>query len=343
VIVLRGNILTLGLVAASISAMSGVLVWLCLDRLLPFVFLLSPFFLILSIPVGLPILYCWRCFGYKSALWAAGFSTLFLHLALPISFASMMALQLIVPAAFIATIADLRLHYAPPNNPPKGKVGGKVDFIPLSVLLSTTALLVAITTIILAAVLNNTPSITLLLDDSIGEMVRILTLMRTIPPQQISQFELLLRFDNHALIIRIFALYSFVIALTNFYIASRLKKDLSPLHRPRDYWPDGAASAPRSQLVLLVGATLLSFLPIDRTWQNCLDIVSMLLLLSFTLTGLAAIHLITRGKVWRPFLLTAVYAGLFLLFTSFVLAFWGIFVSTTPLLQRYKNRLKPPF
>jgi len=328
----RGNIFGITLMAATISAMFGMIIWLCLDPLLPFVFLLSPFFLLLSLPVGLPILYCWRGGGRKPALWAAAFSSLFLYVGLPNNFALMMMLQLIVPAAFMAAIADLRTESTPRS---------EGDFIPLSTILSTTALLITITTIILAVFLNNSPSLNQLLDNSINEMVRILTLMRTLTPQQISQFELLLRFNNYALIVGIFAFYSFVTALTNFYIASRLKKDLPSSRRPRDYWLYSASSLPQIQVVLLIGATIFSFLPIQEpTLQNCLDIISTILLLSFTLTGLASIHFMTRDKIWRPFLLTVLYGGIILFFSSLALAFLGVFVSTTPFLQRYKNKLK---
>jgi len=332
----RSNILSLSLAAAAISALAGILIWLCLDRLLPFIFLLSPFFLLLGIPVGLPILYCWRIAGGKAALWAAAFSSFFLYVALPGNFALIMVLQLIVPAAFIAAIADLRSRYVPKGINP---------FIPLSAILSTTTLLITITALIFAIFLTNTPAITLLLDNSINEMVRILTLTRALPSLYIIQFEISSRADNYVLIIGIFALYSFIVALTNFYLASRFRHDVSPERRPRDHWPYSVSHGSRIQIVLLLGATLVSFfapsLSLNDTVRNCFDILSMMLILSFTLTGLAAIHLISHDKVWRPFLLTTIYCGLVLLFASLSLAFLGVFVSSTPYLQRYKNSLKP--
>jgi len=330
----KGNSLSASLIAAIASAMAGGVIWLCVDQLLPFIFILSPFFLLLSIPVGLPILVCWRYLGAKSALWAAGFSTLFLFVVLPSSFAFLILLQLIAPVSFVATIADLR---TPPS------LSNRENFIPLSAILSSTTLLVTISNLVLAAFVNNSSHITALLDSSLGEMMRILTLMRTISPSQISQFEMLLRLENHALVVKMFALYSFVAVFLNFYIASRINTSLSKHQRPRDFWPYNATSLPRIQIVLLVGAVLLSRLSINATLQDCLDVLIMMLTMSFSLTGLAAIHLISRTKTWRPLLLCVIY-GLFLpLFASFILAFWGMFVSSTSFLQRYKNNLQPPF
>jgi len=327
VIKYQGNILSLILVTATISALSGIFIWM-----LPFVFFLSPFIVLLGIPVGLPILYCWRHWGHRAAFASAAFSTLLLCVALPWHFAFLFVLQLIVPAVFIAAIADLQLNSTRTS---------KRAFIPLSTILSTIALLIAIIALILAVFVSNAPSLILLLDNSIKEIVEVLTLTRAISPLQISQFDLALRLDNYGLIVRMLALYSFVIALTNFYIASRLKHTVLPARRPRDHWPYSASSLPRIQVFLLVGASILLFFPLNATLQNCLDILSMVLLVSFTLTGLAAIHLITWNKAWRSTLLIVVYCGLGLLFGSLILAFLGIFFSSTPFLQHYKAQIKP--
>jgi len=321
------------LVAATVSAMFGIILWWCFDGLLPFIFVLSPFLLVMSQPISLPILYCWRYFGDKSALWAAVLSALFLFVAIPSAFAFVLMLQLLAPAAFLAVIADRRTQTA---------VASRGGFIPLPILVSSTSLFLAATSIVLTAFLMNTPDIAAFFDRSISEMTRMLTLMGTLPPNQIIQFDMLLRFDHHVLIIRMFVLYSFVATWLNFYIASRSGKNRAGLaSRRRDFWPYDASSLPRLQLILLVAAVILVRFPIDATLQHCLDIISMMLMLSFTLSGLAAIHLITRGKSWRPFLLTALYIGLLPLFASFILILWGIFISTTPLLQRYKNNLDP--
>jgi len=366
--VIRIDILRVSLLAATCSAASAVLIYLCLDRLMPFVFILSPFFWLLSVPVGLPILYCWRHFGSKPALWVAALVTAFLYIVLPDSFVLLVVLQLIGPVTFIAAIADLRSH-SPLLNERR--------FIPLSAILASTALFVSISALILAVFLNNMAHITVLIDQSISEMTRILTLTRTLSPQQIFQFEMMLRADNHVLIVRILSLYSFCIALFNFYIASRLErfpksgnrfsdkkrdetqeresfversetktalgKNLDAARRPRDNWPYDASSLPRIHVLLLVGASALLLLPINTTLQSCLDIISQLLLVLFTLTGLAALHLITRGKRWRLLLLGAVYGILLPLSSSIILALWGIFVSTTSLLQKYKTHPQSTF
>jgi len=334
--VIKIDILRGSLIAAACSALFSFLIWWLLDRPLPFMLLLSPFFLLLSIPVGVPILLCGRYLGRKSALWAAAFSALLLYLTLPDHFVLVMVLQVIGPAAFMAVIADLRSPSF--SSEPKSFSSQHGAFIPLSAILSSTVLLVAIASLIWAACLNNVPQMSMLLDRSIVEISRILTITRTLLPDQISQFDMMLRSDDHALIIRLFAFYGFSIAVLNFYIASRLGKNLSPIQRPRDDWPEHASCLPRIQVILLVGSSGLSLLPIDPDLRYCLDIVSQLLLMSFTLTGLAAIHLITRGKSWRPFLLTALYGLSVPLFASFILALWGIFVSTTPLLQKYKSQ-----
>jgi len=284
--------------------------------------------MVVSLPVGFPILYCWQRFDVGSALWAAVFSALMLFMAVPSGFALALMLQLLIPAAFIAVIADWRPSFS-----------GDRTFIPLSSILSSTSLLVAMSSLVLAVFLNNSFHIAEFLDLAISEMTHILTLMRTLPPQQIILFEMLLRADHHALIIKMFVLYSFIAVLLNFYMASRLGKYLPKARRPRDFWPYNASSLPRIQLILLIVTVSLLQLPINTTLQSCLDIISMALMLSFTLSGLAAIHLITRGKTWRPFLLIALYVGLLPLFASFILVIWGIFVSGTPFLQRYKNHL----
>jgi len=365
VTIFQGSFLAINLMAAIVSAMVGAVIWLFIDQLLPFIFILSPFFLLLSIPVSLPILVCWRHLGAKSALWTASLAALFLFMAVPSAFAFFLILQLIIPAAFISFIANLREHplsetffeksiFSFSKNIPEQKIGtvarinqnkapsGKGEnFIPLSTILSSTTLLVVIANLILAAFLNNTPQIASLLDASISEMIRILTIMRTLSPSQIIQLDMLMRADNYALITRVFALYSFFVVFLNFYIASRLKRPSVGTHRPRDFWPYNVAPLPRTQIVLLVGASLVSLLPINVTLQNCLDTLIMVLMLSFTLAGLGAIHLMTHGKTWRPLLLCTIYGLLLPLSASFVLAFWGIFVSSTSLLQRYKNNTQP--
>jgi|GEM_PF-5406965 len=318
------------LLAAGCSVIFGACLYLALDNFLPAVFILSPFFLVLALPVGLPVLICWRYKGGKAALWGAGLSAIFLLIITPLSFALYLILQLIIPAAFLAALADLR---------GKTSLSGEGVFISLSAILSMFALLVTITSLILAGLMSEGSYMAILINEAVREMVGFLTLMRTLPPQQISEFEMILRMDDYAVIVRMCALYSFIIGLLNFYIASRLKITAFASRRPRDHWPSDACILPRLHVALLVGAVVLSFLPVNATLQNCLDMLVMVLLLSFTLTGLAALHLLSYGKTWRPLLLILVYGGLLPLFASFILGFWGIFVSATSLLQRYKKNL----
>jgi len=322
--VLSGKSLVVCVVSALVSALAGVSLWLSL---------ITPWPSLVALPfvVSLPLFLCWRYHGCFAAIVTALLSALLLVLILPSNAGLLMGLQLLAPSLFLVLIADLRV----PFDQTHGRTGQRHGFMPLSHLIASNVLVSGITTLILAAFFINNPEVKVFFDEMAQLLRTILREAQLYSPQLEAQIALILTQD---MAISLFAFYGFSVPLINFYIVGRIERPAS--QRPGDYWPMAASHLPRVSVALLIVASLATLLPLDDDLENSIKIITMILIHAFILCGLAAAHLITRGKTWRPLLLSGLYVFATLPLVSMALAGLGVFASITPLLHKHQNR--PP-
>jgi hypothetical protein len=128
--------------------------------------------------------------------------------------------------------------------------------------------------------------------------------------------------------------------LFNLWLAGRITLASGRLLRP---WPDLAGiHFPPGSALGLAAATGASFMT---------GIVGLMaagvagaLLMAYVLLGLAIAHYATRGKAWRPFLLSAIYAALLMLvpWSALGIALIGLAEPFAPWRRRYPAPPAPP-
>jgi len=307
--ILNGKSLAICLMSALVSAAAGFSLWLSLT---------TPWPSLIALPfvVSLPLFLCWRYHGRVVTIVTAVLSCLLLG---------------VIPSLFLILVADIRL----PLIQASGSAVKQHDFMPLSHLIAGNALVSGMTTLIVSAFFINNPEVPVFFDDMSRLLWGILREAQLYSPQLDAQIVLILTQD---MAISLFAFYGFAVPLLNFYIVGRIERPSS--QRPGDYWPMAASHLPRMSVALLVVASLATLLPLGDDWDNCIKIITMILIYTFMLCGLAATHFMTRGKTWRAFLLGGLYVFATLPLVSMALAGLGVFASITPLLHNHKNR--PP-
>ncbi len=127
--------------------------------------------------------------------------------------------------------------------------------------------------------------------------------------------------------------------LLNLWLGARVTRASGHLVRP---WADLAAFHLPPMLPLALGlATAASFA--DGNLGLVASAYSGGLFFAYTLLGLAIVHYTTRGKPWRPFALSTLYAGIVVLSAALPLALTlvGLFDSIRPL-RRLPSGVGPP-
>jgi len=319
--ILSGKNWLICLTAALVSALAGFSLWISLLSLWPSLF-------VLPVAVALPVMMCWRYCGRWAGLISGVLAAIFLNLFVPAEVALLMALHLILPSLFVVFVAELRVAPAGAS----AVRGGRGDFFALSHLVSVLALVSAITTLLVATFFVDRPEVDVFFADMAQLWAVLLREAALYPPQISAQIELILRAD---IAVSLFALYGFGVPLLNFYIVGRIEEPVAP--RPRDNWPVAASRLPRTTVALLIIVSLAALLPLGETVQDCLRIITLILINAFIFCGLAATHLVTRGKTWRPFALTIIYVFVSLPIVSIALAGFAVLASVTPILQPYRG------
>jgi Predicted membrane protein (DUF2232) len=127
--------------------------------------------------------------------------------------------------------------------------------------------------------------------------------------------------------------------LFNFWIGGRITLASGQLARP---WPDLAAlDYPRGTSIVFA-ATLLAT-SLEGYAGTAASSLAGALFLAYVLVGLAIVHFMTRGSTWRPFILWALYAGLFLgnVWTGVAVAMLGLADTILQLRQRFPPAAPP--
>ncbi len=98
-------------------------------------------------------------------------------------------------------------------------------------------------------------------------------------------------------------------ALLNLWLAGRISLAAGQLQRP---WPDlPSMTYPRGTPLILAAAAVGSSTLTGWAGMAAVAVFGAFFV-AYLLLGLAVIHYLTRGKSWRPFALSAIYIGLFL-------------------------------
>lgn len=190
----------------------------------------------------------------------------------------------------------------------------------------------------------------MLLGGSIEEMRKVLRdLLEKVFLQQLPVFRDRKLSEEEIVLLTDLTLYTFPAAsaftwlaglLLNLYLAGRITLASGRLPRP---WPDLPAMAFPRGFGFALAAGLAGVLLLAGWPRLVASGFAGALMFAYTLLGLAIIHYSTRGAAARPFILSGVYAGLFLLNTwaALALALLGALEPIIPL-RRWKDRSPPP-
>lgn len=134
------------------------------------------------------------------------------------------------------------------------------------------------------------------------------------------------------------ALSVMITTLASLWLAGRVTLAAGQLKRP---WPDFTRlELPMGSAIILVLATAVSFTS-DQAWLLA-DGLATALRFAFALLGLAVIHYVAKESAWRGFMLTGVYAALFVLAKYMLLILTIIGLAETIFHYRYAARRPPP-
>lgn len=299
----NGTIIGVGILAGLASALmsSGVIAQSGMAMVLYF---LTP----------LPIFIAALGWGSSAGIIAAIAATVAVGVvAVPMA-ALMMALTSYVPAATGAYLLGLAR--------PASELGGPKDILvwyPLSDILFRLALMVALSFIIIGAILGFGPDMARELSNAVMERVS------EADPSFATSDELR---DNLAQLLMV-ALPAIqpatclAILVGNLYLALRVSALSGRLRRPRDDWP-ATLRLPRPALLVFGVALAAAFMPGNIGLMATVVVGS--LGTGFAFAGLAIVHYRTRGKAWRPMALWFVYfAVLLFAFLLFVFMVLGLF------------------
>ena len=105
------------------------------------------------------------------------------------------------------------------------------------------------------------------------------------------------------------AMVPMIASLLNLWLAGRIVNATGQLRRP---WPDIAAMRFPRGIPLVLAAAAMGTSSLTGWAAMAAVAVFGAFFVAYLLLGLAVIHYVSRGKSWRPFALSAVYIGLFL-------------------------------
>ncbi len=299
----NGTIVGVGILAGLASALmsSGVIVQSGMAMVLYF---LTP----------LPIFVAALGWGSTAGIVAAAAATIAVGVfAVPMA-ALLMALTSYIPAAIGAYLSGL----ARPAEELGGPKGVMVWY-PLSDIVFRLALMVAVSFIVIGAILGFGPDMARELANAVIDRVAEADPQFTASDEMRNTMSALLMFALPA----IQPATCLAILVGNLYLALRLTAMSGRLRRPRDDWP-ATLRMPRTALIVFAVALAVAFF--SGPAGLVATVVVGALGASFMIAGLAIMHERTRGKVWRPVALWFAYFAIILFaFLLFVFMVLGLF------------------
>jgi len=225
-----------------------------------------------------------------------------------------MALTSFIPAATGAYLSGLAR--------PAEELGGPKDVLvwyPLSDIVFRLAMMVALSFIVIGAILGFGPDMARELANTLIDRVA------EADPQFTASDDI----RNNVTSLLMVALPAIqpatclAILVGNLYLAQRLISMSGRLRRPRDDWP-ATLRMPRPALLVFAVALAVAFLPGGA--GLIATVVAGALSAGFMMSGLAIMHFRTRGKVWRPVALWLAYFAIILFaFLLFIFMVLGLF------------------
>ncbi|MBA8819740.1 DUF2232 domain-containing protein [Ochrobactrum sp. GPK 3] len=299
----NGTIVGVGILAGLASALmsSGVIVQSGMAMVLYF---LTP----------LPIFVAALGWGSTAGIVAAAVATVAVGVfAVPMA-ALLMALTSYVPAAVGAYLSGLAR--------PAEELGGPKDVMvwyPLSDIVFRLALMVAVSFVVIGAILGFGPDMARELANTVIDRVAEADPQFTASDEMRDTMSALLMFALPA----IQPATCLAILVGNLYLALRLTAMSGRLRRPRDDWP-ATLRMPRPALIVFAIALAVAF------FSGAAGLVATVVVgalgAGFMMAGLAIMHMRTRGKVWRPVALWFAYLAIILFaFLLFVFMVVGLF------------------
>lgn len=299
----NGTIVGVGILAGLASALmsSGVIVQSGMAMVLYF---LTP----------LPIFVAALGWGSTAGIVAAAAATIAVGVfAVPMA-ALLMALTSYIPAAIGAYLSGL----ARPAEELGGPKGVMVWY-PLSDIVFRLALMVAVSFIVIGAILGFGPDMARELANAVIDRVAEADPQFTASDEMRNTMSALLMFALPA----IQPATCLAILVGNLYLALRLTAMSGRLRRPRDDWP-ATLRMPRTALIVFAVALAVAFF--SGPAGLVATVVVGALGAGFMMAGLAIMHERTRGKVWRPVALWFAYFAIILFaFLLFVFMVLGLF------------------
>ncbi|MBB5703386.1 hypothetical protein FHS76_003289 [Ochrobactrum daejeonense] len=262
----------------------------------------------------LPIFVVALGWGSSAGIVAAAAATIAMGAAASPMVALLMALTSFIPAATGAYLSGLAR--------PAEELGGPKGILvwyPLSDIVFRLALMVAISFVIIGAILGFGPDMARELANTIIDRVA------EADPQFTAGDDIR---DNVTALLMI-ALPAIqpamclAVLVGNLYLAQRLISISGRVRRPRDDWP-ATLRMPRPALIVFAVALAAAFLP--GGIGLVATVVAGVLSAGFAMAGLAIMHFRTRGKVWRPVALWLAYVAIVLFaFLLFIVMVLGLF------------------
>lgn len=270
--------------------------------------------MILYFLTPLPVFVVALGWGSSAGIVAAAAATIAMGAAASPMVALLMALTSYIPAATGAYLSGLAR--------PAEELGGPKGILvwyPLSDIVFRLALMVAISFIIIGAILGFGPDMARELANTIIDRVA------EADPQFTAGDDIR---DNVTTLLMI-ALPAIqpamclAVLVGNLYLAQRLISISGRVRRPRDDWP-ATLRMPRPALLVFAVALAAAFLP--GGIGLAATVVAGVLGAGFAMAGLAIMHFRTRGKVWRPIALWLAYVAIILFaFLLFIVMVLGLF------------------
>lgn len=257
----------------------------------------TSFFLFLI--AALPIFVAGIGWTWAAALLATAVGSLLLIVMGANDAAMVYAGTLGMPAILLTQLAE---QY---REQPDGRGGTEKYWAPAGLLVLLAALLASVISVALVSALNeNLPAVR----EEVSKLIKNTPQIsgnQDLTADQITQITDIVVFMVPAAA----AMVPMIASLLNLWLAGRITLASGQLRRP---WPDlPSMRFPRGTPLVLAAAAAASASLSGPAGMVAISIFGAFFI-AYLLLGLAVIHYLTRGKSWRPFALSSVYIGLFL-------------------------------
>jgi len=262
-------------------------------------------------------------YGIKVSLLSAIIAAFFLIPNLSTVTALLITLFFFIPSLFLSWLMGLAQI---------DRQKGVVIWYPLSPALFQLALTIAIATIAVMLYILSSVEVTQYIDKFITRLMIAIreSYFYSVEDQAIIEQAIRLRFIS--IIASILPFYGLLCHTGTIYFAMRLANKIGYLQRPLDDWPTALHMPPVAFFIFAVDWMISPFIK-NATLAICMAVIVSALSTGFMIAGLAVIHKATRGFVWRPAVLFAIYGGFFtLILTPLItigLIIIGLFTTTS--------------